>query len=221
MDEEKKIMEKRSSFRGWKERNKGKISQKRNVVGIVVVLSIFFVLMAYSYLNNVDNDHLSNDSIKGENNTTVVSSSKVNKTPSPTPVKTAKVDKNSTSNITKKIPIGKIGVPLINNGFEITLKSITPTDVRMGIWISVRNVENNEKAFKIGPGTIMIDNMGQQYENIKVARSAEIAQTNLSAQAMREGAIFFERLKDGRTPKKIILHINNDKIEFALDSSIV
>jgi len=232
MDEEKKIMEKRSSFRGWKERNKENVQQKKNTIAIIIAVSIFFVLMIYPYLNKVNdnvNDNNNSSSIDQQNNTT-----------SPIPIKDIKTNKSvntsiktvnniskkvinttntvNTTNISKKIIIGKIGVPLINNGFEITVKSVTPANLRTNVWIYVRNIDNDEKPFKLGPGTVMIDNIGQQYENVGVARSAEIAQTNLSSQAMREGAIFFDALKEGRSAKKLTLNINNEKVEFVLDN---
>lgn len=217
MDEEKKILEKRSSFKGWKERNKERMHKKKKIIVIMIIISTFFVMMTYSYVNKIDKD---NDNVSSSitNNTSfpIKTSTDVNKT-------SANINKTISSNITKtntsQKVIGKIGVPLINKGFEITVKSISPTEIRMTVWVIVKNKDNYEKPFKLGPGTTILDNAGQQYENIKVARSAEIAQTNLSAQAMREGAVFFERLKDGRSPKKLTLNINNDKIEFILDNS--
>lgn len=212
MDEEKKIMEKRSSFRGWKERNKGNTYQKRN---IIIAISISFILIMIPFLNK-NNDSISIEenmtSIEQQNNTpspTPIKTSSLTPTPSPTPVKTP-------SPTPKKIAVGKIGSPLVDNGFEITVERVTPLSLYTSIWISVRNLENKEQQFKIGSGTIVIDSKEQQYESIKVARSGEISQTNLYAKAMREGAIFFERLKEGRTLKKLVLEINGEKTEFIL-----
>ena len=215
MDEEKKIMEKRSSFRGWKERNKGKIHQKRNAIGIVIIASIFMAMITYPYWNKIGDN---NPSAKQPNETLSPTITKQpNKTLSPTPIKNIKINSSNSSNGSSlKNIIGNIGTPLIINGSEITVKSITKTSLYISIWISVKNIGNDEKPFKLGPGTIVIDDMGQQYENIKVARSAEIAQTNLYAQSMREGAVFFERLKEGRNLKKLVLNINGEKIEFIL-----
>lgn len=221
MDEEKKIMEKRSSFRGWKERNAGKLHQKRNAAVIVIIASIFFAIIIYPYLSKITND--SNDSIHldQQNNTSFPTPIKQekNNTPSPTPIKNVKTNKSNITDIPKKVPIGKMGIPLVNNGFEITVKSVNPTNLHIDVWISLRNLDNKEKQFKLGPGTVLIDNIGQQYENIKVARSAEITQTNLADHAMKEGAVFFERLKEDRIPKRLILNINNEKVEFLLNSS--
>lgn len=225
MDEEKKILEKRSSFRGWKERNKERTHKKKKIIGITIIISIFFVMMAYSYVSKIDDDKIDDNisSSIGKNNTSfpIKQNSTVaytNKSYTNT-TKTNKSYTNTTKTNASRNVIGKIGVPLINNGFEITVKSISLTEIRVTVWIIVKNKDNYEKPFKLGSGTTILDNIGQQYENIKVARSAEIAQTNLSAQAMREGAIFFERLKDGRSPKKLTLNINNDKIEFVLDNT--
>lgn len=215
MDEEKKIMEKRSSFRGWKERNKGKMHQKRNIIIVAIVISALFLLVAYPYWSKIGDDsyhtqqndtskpvpvkNVTTNSYKSGNN----SSAKVVNTPSVT----------TTS---KGIITGEIGVPIVSNSLEITVKRVSSSALHIDIWTSIKNTKNEDMKIKIGSGTVVIDNAGQQYENIKVARSAEISQANLSAYAMREGAIFFERLKEGRTLKKLILNINNQKIEFII-----
>jgi hypothetical protein len=225
MDEEKKIMEKRSSFRGWKERNKERMHKKRKIIGIIIILSIFFAITIYPYLSKIDNDNKKNEknvslSI-GKNKTS--NPVKQNKTVSAT----SKISINNTNNTTNAKTnktiinetrlIGKLKVPIIVKGFEITVKGVTVTEIRTSIWISIRNKDSYEKTFKIGPGTIMLDNIGQQYEKIRVTRSAEIVQTNLAAQALKEGAVFFERLKEGRKPKRLTLDINDEKVDFILD----
>lgn len=111
---------------------------------------------------------------------------------------------------------GKMGVPVVSSGLEVTVKSVTSTSIYTSVWVSVRNTEREEKPFKIGSGTVVIDNLGQQYENIKVARSAEIAQTSLYPRAMREGAVFFERLREGRKPDRLVLYVNGNRLEFEL-----
>ena len=217
MDEEKKIMEKRSSFRGWKERNKGKIDQKRNIAIAAIIIFALFTLVTYPYWSK-----MGDGSSPAEQQ---------NKTPKQTPVKNVKTNVSNSgngslantvnaTNTPKKVITGKINTPIIDNLFEITVKNVNPSTILYtSIWMSVTNMDDNDKQFKISSGTVIIDNMGQQYENIRVAKSAEISQTNLSSQAMREGAIFFERLKEGRTLKKLILSINNNKIEFMLETS--
>lgn len=227
MDEEKKIMEKRSSFKGWKERNKDRIhNKKRKIIGILIVVSIFFTMIIYPYASKIDGKGDNNISLSKEKNNTKISpnyhtkqnnSKIVDASKNKNNYKTIDVSKNNT-NISENVIVGKIGVPLISNGFEITVKSISSTELRMSVWITVRNKDNYEKPFKLGSGTIVLDNIGQQYENINVKRSAEISQTNLAAKAMREGAVFFENIKDGRSPKKLTLNINNQKVEFILDN---
>lgn len=218
MEEEKKIMEKRSSLKGWKERNQGKSQKRRNIVIMAIAMSIFLALAIYPYLNLIEDDDQpvkqQNSSVKKIKTNSSMTSNTSKKTTNDTSKKVT-ASKNNTNIIAKKI-IGKIGTPLVSNGFEIVVKSVTPSDLRVTAWVTVRNKEKIEKSFKFGPDTIIIDNMGQQYERIKVARSAEIPQTNLYGGAMVEGAVFFNRLKEGRTPTKLILNIENDKIEFDL-----
>jgi hypothetical protein len=115
--------------------------------------------------------------------------------------------------------IGEIGVPLAKNGLEINVKSVFPGVTYTNIWINAQNIEEKEKPFKLGSGTVIIDNMGQQYEKIKVARSSEIAQTNLYPGAMREGSVFFERLKEGAKPEKLVLKVNGDIFEFRVNAT--
>lgn len=235
MGEEKDILEKRSSFKGWKERNKERVGKKRKIVGVIIILSVFSAMLAYPYINNLgddgDKDNVNASLSTGKNDTNgskIDSGSKTGSSKVDSGGKTGsgKVDSGSkTGNDSKtgktntsQTVVGKIGVPVISNGFEIIIKSVSMTELRTTAWMTVKNKDNYEKPFKIGLGTSILDNEGQQYENIRVVRSAEIAQTNLSGDAMREGAIFFERIKDGRNPKRLTLNINNNKVEFILDS---
>lgn len=112
---------------------------------------------------------------------------------------------------------GKIGTPIVKNGFEITVKSVTPSIQFTNVLLSVRNIDDKEKPFKIGPGTVLIDNKNQQYENIKIPKFTEITQTNLYPQAIRDGAVYFEGLKEGAVTSKLILYVNGDKLEFRID----
>lgn len=114
--------------------------------------------------------------------------------------------------------IGKIGVPLAKNGLEITVKSAIPQDVQTSVWILAKNTGDMEKPFKLNPSPVIIDSDGNQYEKIRVARSAEIAQTDLYPQAKREGAVFFEKSKGGAKLKRLVLYINEERFEFMLDA---
>ncbi len=115
--------------------------------------------------------------------------------------------------------VGKLGVPLVNNGLEITVNSTAPAVLFTTVKLFVRNLEKTEKAFKIGPGTIILDNTGQQYEIVKISGATPIAQTDLYPLASREGSLFFEPLKDGRKVSKLVLYVNDNKLEFILYSS--
>ena len=161
--DEKKIIEKRSSFRGWKERNAGKMHKKRNTAVIVIIASIFFAIIIYPYLSKTND---SNDSIHidQQNNTPSLTPIKQekNNTPSLTPIKNVKTNKSNVTNIPKKIPVGKMGIPLVDNGFEITVKSVNPTNLHIDVWISLRNLDNKEKQFKLGPGTVLMTMNGRR-----------------------------------------------------------
>ena len=234
MDDEKKVIEKRSSFRGWKERNKGKSQQKTYIISAVTLAVIFSSLIIFQYLNQNDNISIpviSANSSNGSNNSYLIKATpKITApnitapnitapnitAPNITSVVTPKITPVVTPEITKNI-IGKMGTPLVLNGFEINVTRADSSFMYTRVWIIAKNIEDVEKPLKIGPSTVVIDNIGLQYERVHVERSAEIVQTNLAAKAMREGAIFFEPLKEGRNPKKLILEINEKKAEIMLE----
>jgi hypothetical protein len=211
MDDEKKIIEKRSSLRGWKERNRGRSHQKTYIIGVATIIVVFSALILYQYSdikNNISIPVTSANSSTGSN-----TSSLINVTPKMT---TPKITPVVTPDITKNI-IGKIGTPLVLNGFEINVTRVGSSLLYMSIWVIAKNIDNSEKPLKIGPSTVVLDNMGEQYENVHVQRSSELIQTNLTAKAMREGSLFFVPLKEGRSAKKLLLNINGQKAEIMLE----
>lgn len=211
MEDEKKIIEKRSSFRGWKERNKGKSNQKMYIIGILIIAVIFFTLITYAYINKKDNISMPNVNATSSNSSDNPSTNIVN-TPEITEVATPKITPKIIENI-----VGKMNIPLLIDGFEINVTSVSSSTLYTQVWIIVRNKDKIEKSFKLGPSTVVLDNIGQQYENVHVERSAEIIQTNLAPEAMIEGAIFFEPLKEGRNAKKLILDLKVQKAEVMLE----
>ncbi len=214
MDDEKKIIEKRSSLRGWKERNKGKSYQKMYIIGVVMMVVVFSAFTMYSYIYKETKNSIPNVSANSSNSSNI-SSTKVITPKMTTPkITTPKVTPVVTpaDNIS-----GKMGTPLAINGFEITAINVTPTTLYTTVRIIAKNTDNIEKPFKIGPSTVVIDNIGEQYENVHIQRSSEIIQTNLTAKAMREGSIFFGPLREGRSPKKMIININGQKAEIMLE----
>jgi hypothetical protein len=211
MDDEKKIIEKRSSLRGWKERNRGKSNQKMYIIGVATVAVIFSVLILYQYSGIKDNSSIP---VMGANSSTVSNTSSLIKaTPE---ITTPKITPVVTPEITKNI-LGKMGTPLVINGYEINVTRVGLSFLYMNVWVIVKNIDNSEKPFKIGPSTVILDNMGEQYENIHIQKSSELIQTNLAAKAMREGSIFFQPIKEDRSPKKLLLNINGQKAEIMLD----
>jgi hypothetical protein len=141
-------------------------------------------------------------------NGVINSSSKIVITPEITQVSTPKITENI---------IGKMGTPFVINGFEINVTKVSSSFLYTNVWITVKNIDNKEKPFTIGPSTVILDNIGFQYEKVQVKRSSEIVQTNLEAKALREGSIFFETLKEGRTAKKLILDLKEEKAEILLE----
>lgn len=124
-----------------------------------------------------------------------------------------------TEEMTEEDKIGSVGVPLVRSGLEITVKSVTAGDIQTTAWVSVKNLEDKIKPFKLNPGPAILDNNGTQYESIKVSRSSEIAQTDLYPLANREGSIFFTKLKEGTSAKRLLLYVNGERFEFDLSIS--
>ena len=208
MDDEKKIIEKRSSLRGWKERNRGKSNQKY-IIGIAAAALILSILIMYPYLDGKENVSIPviNNSSTVSNNLSLNKATPEKTAPKPTPVVTPEIAKNI---------IGKMGTPFILNGFEINVTKADSSFLYTNVWIIAKNIGDVEKPFKIGLSTVLIDNIGLQYERVQVKRSREIIQTNLASKAIRDGTIFFEPLREGRSPKKLILEINGQKAEVIL-----
>ena len=154
--------------------------------------------------NNTIIPVINTNSSNGVNN----SSSKIVITPEITQAATPKITKNI---------IGKMGTPFVINGFEINVTKVSSSFLYTNVWITVKNIDNKEKPFTIGPSTVILDNIGFQYEKVQVKRSSEIVQTNLASKALREGSIFFETLKEGRTAKKLILDLKGEKAEILLE----
>ncbi len=115
--------------------------------------------------------------------------------------------------------VGKLGIPVVKKGFEITVMSVSTTMSFTGILLQVRNMDNTEKAFKLTPNPILLASTGNQYERITKARSNEIIQNNIYGMAKREGFVYFENLKEGEIPEKLVLYVNGDKLEFMLNAS--
>ncbi len=211
MEDEKKLIEKRSSFRGWKERNKGKSNQKKYIIGIaaaVLILSIFIIYPSVDKKENVSIPAINVNSSTVTNNSSLIMATPKITAPKTTPVVTPEITRNI---------LGKMGTPFVINGFEINVTKADSSFLYTNIWIIAKNIEDVEKPFKIGLSTVLIDNIGLQYERVQVKRSAEIVQSNLAAKAMRDGAIFFEPVREGRSPKKLILEINGQKAEVMIE----
>lgn len=209
-DDEKKVIEKRSSLRGWKERNRGKPREKKYIIGIATAVLVFSILIIYPYPDR--NGNVSIPAVNDNSSTIDNNSSLINVTPETTEPETTPV---VTPEITGNI-IGKMSTPVLINGLEINVTRVDSSILYTNVWVIAKNTEGIEKPFKIGPSTVVMDNIGQQYERLKVER-AGISQTNLAARAMRDGAIFFDPLREGRSPKKLILEINGKKAEIMLE----
>lgn len=110
-----------------------------------------------------------------------------------------------------------VGSNITKKGISIRLERVNIFTVYTSIWIHVENNKDQVMPFRLSSTPAIIDNLGTQYEVLKIEKSAEIAQTDLQPKANRDGALFFERIKEGANPKKLILYVNGESFEYFLD----
>ncbi|MFU8767813.1 MAG: hypothetical protein ACNA7I_09175, partial [Candidatus Methanoperedens sp.] len=138
-DDEKKVIEKRSSLRGWKERNRGKPREKKYIIGIATAVLVFSILIIYPYPDR--NENVSIPAVNDNSSTIVTNPSLINVTPettAPTPVVTPEI----TGNI-----IGKMSTPVLINGLEINVTRVDSSILYTNVWIIAKNTEGIEKPF--------------------------------------------------------------------------
>lgn len=218
-EEREKIREKRSSLFNGRKRG-ASILRKEVIIGALLLVILFLAFMVpYLWDRAKDNTTLPPEQPKK----TPVASPKKTSSPSssiPTPGivnhSPGNTNNNSSKDMENQSIIGRMGVPLENNGFEITVKSVDPSDIQTSVWIVAKNTGDIEKPFKLSPKPVIIDNYGNQYESM-VVKSAGIVQNNLYPKAKREGAVFFDRFKEGTKAQRLIFYVNGDKFEFTFD----
>ncbi|MCX9084684.1 MAG: hypothetical protein OIN87_07815 [Candidatus Methanoperedens sp.] len=221
-DEREQIREKRSSLFKGPRRGSGIVS-KEIIIGAIflIVLSLVFVAPGFWTATNNTTALPAGKQINTDLTPPGETSSSKGKTVSPTSTtpptpKTTPQIKSSPAGTPTIIFTGKIGVPLAGNGFEITVKSISLSSIHTSVWILVRNTGTTEKPLKLNPKPAIIDDSGNQYENLIVERSG-LNQSNLYPKAKREGAVFFDRFKEGTKAETLILYINEARFDFALN----
>lgn len=112
-----------------------------------------------------------------------------------------------------------MGDTITQDGFAVMLKGFRNSqDWTSQIIIDVENMENEEKPFNLIPSPILIDDLGNQYEMVKIVRSTQIKQTTIYPGTVREGSIFFEPINPYAKFLRLILYLNEKKYEFGLES---
>lgn len=108
-----------------------------------------------------------------------------------------------------------MGDIITQNGFEVMLKGFQNTpDVSSQVIIAVKNIENEEKQFKLNPSALLVDDLGKQYGMVTIQRSSQIKQTDIYPGVIRSGMIFFKPVNPDAKDLKLVLYLNGNKYEF-------
>ncbi|NJD51362.1 MAG: DUF1616 domain-containing protein [Candidatus Methanoperedens sp.] len=108
-----------------------------------------------------------------------------------------------------------MGDIITKNGFEVMLNGFqNAPGVTSQVSISVKNIESEEKPFKLNPSAMLIDDLGNQYGMVIIQRSGQIKQTTVYSGAIRRGIIFFKPINPDAKDLKLILYLNENKYEF-------
>jgi len=86
------------------------------------------------------------------------------------------------------------------------------------IIIAVKNADNEVKQFILDPPPVLIDDLGNQYEMVKIERGTQIKQTPIYPEVIRRGAIFFEPISPDANNFRLILYLNGKKTEFGFQA---
>ena len=115
-----------------------------------------------------------------------------------------------------------MGDIITQNGFEVMLNGFQNTPgVSSQVIISVRNIEKEEKQFKLNPSARLIDDLGNQYGMITIQRSGQIKQTNIYPGVVRRGMIFFKPINPDVKNLRLVLYLNGNKYEFGFKAQAV
>lgn len=124
-------------------------------------------------------------------------------------------DENIPVDTSRIISNATMGEALSMGGFEVRLKGFQNTqDWTSKVMISVRNLDNENKLLKINTTTVLLDDLGNQYEMVNVNRAGQIEQTTIMPLAQKEGNIFFEPVKNEAKYLRLILRISTGRYEF-------
>ncbi len=83
------------------------------------------------------------------------------------------------------------------------------------IRLTVNNSGVDEQRFELKPAPVMIDDLGNKYNMVKIDRGSQIAQTNIYPGVIREGYLFFKPVNSSANDLRLILYINGEKYEFS------
>lgn len=110
-----------------------------------------------------------------------------------------------------------LGDIITKDGFAVMLKGYQNfQDWTSQLIISVKNIEDEEKTFKLDPAPVIIDNHGNQYGSVKIDRSSQIKQTVIYPGVIRRGTLFFEPIKSDIENIRTIIYLNGEKYIFSL-----
>ena len=104
-------------------------------------------------------------------------------------------------------------------GFEVMLRGFQNfPGWTSQVYISVKNMENEDKPFSLYSSPVLIDDLGNQYRMVKIDRSSQIKQTEIYPGVIRRGTIFFEPINTDSRNLRLIIYLNGEKYVFSFKS---
>ena len=131
------------------------------------------------------------------------------------------IEKDFPSDTPVKINAG-VGDTITQDGFVVMLRGFQNNqNYPSQVIIAVKNKENEVKQLKLYPSPILIDDLGTQYEEVKIERSTQIKQNPIYPEAIRRGAIFFEPINPDAKYIRLILYLNGNETGFGFQAESI
>ncbi|MFZ3170037.1 MAG: DUF1616 domain-containing protein [Candidatus Methanoperedens sp.] len=137
-----------------------------------------------------------------------------------------RVYSNSTDDLTRtvlwdniKLKLFKSGLPqlgdtLEKNGLAVKLSDFSTVDNLSSLDFVIENLGKIEKNISLKPAPVIIDDLGNQYEGVKLEMIDKLKLSPVYPGVLREGRISFKPINNSAKDLRLILYLNGEKYEF-------